>query len=123
MAKIKSESHLDRVRRISLSFPDSSEKLSHGEPTFFTHKRVFVMFSNNHHSDGHVAVWLPAASGVQGALIHSDPQTYYCPPYVGVSGWIGVELDHVSDEELFTHIAEAWQLISSKSPSKTKKRP
>ena len=122
MAKSKSESHQDRVRRICLSFPDSSEKLSHGEPTFFTRNRVFVMFSNNHHNDGHIAVCLLAAPGVQAALIHSDPQTYYRPPYVGVNGWIGVELARVSDEELHTHISEAWQIISSKKPSKPKKR-
>ena len=47
---------LQRVRKICLSLPDATEKLSHGEPTFFVKKRVFAMFSNNHHSDGHVAV-------------------------------------------------------------------
>ena len=37
---------LQRVRKICLSLPDSMEKLSHGEPTFFVKKRVFAMFSN-----------------------------------------------------------------------------
>ena len=49
--------------------PACEERLSHGEPTFFTPKRVFAMFANNHHDDGHVAAWLPAAPGVQEALI------------------------------------------------------
>ena len=40
--------------------PETSEKLSHGEPTFFVRKKVFAMFANNHHKDGHVAVWIPA---------------------------------------------------------------
>ena len=51
---------LKRVRRICLELPDVMEKISHGEPTFFVKKRVFAMFSNNHHGDGHVGVWLPA---------------------------------------------------------------
>src|SRR5678816_2463109 len=42
---------LQRVRRICLSLPDTMEKISHGEPTFFVRKRVFAMFSNNHHND------------------------------------------------------------------------
>ena len=94
--------------------PDTIEKTSHGEPTFFCKKGVFAMFSNNHHKDGHVAVWLPASPGVQEALIEEAPRTYYCPPYVGSSGWIGVELDQVSEEALDAHIRQAWQLITNK---------
>ncbi len=106
---------LDRVRRICLAFPGATEKLSHGSPTFFTPKRVFASFVDNHHGDGHVAVWIPAASGVQEALIEEDPETYYRPPYVGVSGWVGVELARVDDEQLGTLIREAHRFIQAKS--------
>jgi hypothetical protein len=47
------EKHLERVRRICMELPETMEKLSHGEPTFFVRKKVFVMCSNNHHNDGH----------------------------------------------------------------------
>jgi hypothetical protein len=104
--------HLLRVQRICHALPETTEKLSHGEPTFFVRKKVFVMFSNNHHADGHVAVLVPAAIGIQEALIKSDPQKFYRPPYVGVRGWVGIELDRVSDEELELHIHEAWRLIA-----------
>jgi hypothetical protein len=77
-------------------------------------KRVFAMFSNNHHNDGHVAVWIPAEPGVQEALIRTAPKTYYRPPYVGVSGWVGIELDAIGDEELAGHLSDAWRLISRK---------
>lgn len=106
---------MGRVRRICGAIPESSEKLSHGEPTFFVRKKVFAMFSNNHHKDGHVAVLLPAPPGYQEMLIHTAPTTYYKPPYVGVRGWIGIDLDRIGDEELTAHIHEAWQLIASKS--------
>lgn len=108
---------LQRLRKICLSLPDTMEKISHGEPTFFVDKRgtgVFAMFSNNHHNDGHVGVWVPAPPGLQEALIEESPETYYRPPYVGSSGWVGIELDRVNDEVLAGHIRQAWQLILKK---------
>lgn len=115
MAQKKSargEKHLRRVQRICHALPETVEKISHGEPTWFVRKKVFAMFSNNHHNDGHIAVTLPAAIGIQEMLIERSPEKFYRPPYVGVRGWIGVELDQVSDEELTFHINEAWRLIA-----------
>lgn len=114
--------HLERVRRISMALPEVSEKLSHGAPTWFVRKRVFAMFANNHHNDGHIALWIPAAPGMQGMLIQNWPRKYFRPPYVGPSGWVGVELAEVSDEELESHIHDAWKLIVEKSKSKPKSK-
>ena len=105
---------LQRVRKVCLALPDTIEKVSHGEPTFFVKKRVFAMFSNNHHHDGHVAVWVPAPPGLQEALIEEAPEAYYRPPYVGGGGWVGIELDQVNDEVLAGHLRQAWNLISKK---------
>jgi hypothetical protein len=105
--------HLARVRRICTALPGTQEKLSHGEPTFFAGK-VYAMFSNNHHNDGHIALWIPAAPGVQEALIASAPKTYYRPPYVGVRGWVGIELAQIDDEDLAAHILDAWRMIAPK---------
>ncbi len=109
---------LQRVRKICLALPDSTEKISHGEPTFFTKQGVFAMFANNHHHDGHVGVWLPAPPGLQEALIEEDPAVYYRPPYVGSSGWIGIELARIHDDALAGHIREAWGLIVAKKKKK-----
>ena len=105
---------LDRVRRLCLALPVSSEKLSHGEPTFFVHGKVFVMFVNNHHGDGHVAVNVPVPPGVQPVLIAQKPLTFYNPPYVGVRGWVGIELARVNDHDLGFHIQLAWELVAPK---------
>ena len=105
---------LERLRRLCLSIPGTMEKISHGEPTFFTPRRVFAMFANNHHGDGHVAVWLPAGDGVQEALIEEAPQIYFRPPYVGPAGWVGVELSKVDDAQLGSLIREAFLLVSAK---------
>ena len=106
------EKQIERVRRICLALPEATEKISHGEPTWFVRKKVFAMFSNNHHDDGHVAVTIPAAIGIQEMLIQRNPKKFYRPPYVGVRGWVGIEVKQVSDKELALHINEAWGLIA-----------
>lgn len=105
---------LERVRKICLALPDATEKLSHGEPTFFIKQGVFAMFANDHHGDGHVGVWLPAAPGAQQALIEEDPSVYYRPPYVGSAGWIGIDLPAIHDDALAGHVREAHRLIVTK---------
>jgi len=113
---------IKRLRRVCLSIPGTMEKLSHGEPTFFTPKRVFAMFANNHHGDGHVAAWLPAGPGVQEALIGEAPEIYFRPPYVGGGGWVGVELSKVDDDQLGALVREAFQLIAAKDGSATSRK-
>lgn len=104
--------YLQRVRRICSALPASEEKLSHGAPTFFVRNKVFCMFADNHHGDGRIAVWLPAPSGLQEVLLANAPDKYFKPPYVGVRGWIGVELRKIKPQELTLHIHEAWGLIA-----------
>jgi hypothetical protein len=106
------EKHVERVRSICTSLPETMEKLSHGEPTFFVGKKVFAMCSINHHDDGHIAVVVPAAIGIQAMLIETEPEKFYRPPYVGGAGWVGIELPRVSDKELSLHLREAWRLIA-----------
>jgi hypothetical protein len=108
------EDYLQRVRRICLAMPGAWEKLSHGEPTFFAGKKVFAMFANNHHNDGHIAVWCPAPLGMQAILIEAEPKKFYKPPYVGVRGWIGINLNQIRDEELASHLSQAWRMIAPK---------
>ena len=116
------EEQIERVRRICLALPETTEKISHGEPTWFVRKKVFAMFSNNHHNDGHVAVTIPAAIGIQEMLIQRNPKKFYRPPYVGVRGWVGIEVRQVSDKELALHINEAWRLIAPQKLVELKER-
>jgi hypothetical protein len=112
---------LARVRKICLALPESSERLSHGEATFFVGAKngkggkVFVMFSNNHHGDGMVAFTCPAEPGAQATLIEADPRRFYRPAYVGPSGWIGVRLDVALDwDEVAEMAEESWRLVAPK---------
>jgi hypothetical protein len=109
-----SDDQIARVRQLCLALPETSERLSHGEPTFFVRNKVFVMFANNHHDDRHIAVWLPVPPGFQEDLIQTVPQVFFMPPYVGKRGWVGIELDKISDADLNMYINIAWQLIAPK---------
>ncbi len=49
---------------------------------------------------------MPRPAGAQKALVESDPQRFFRPPYVGGRGWIGVYLDVERDGAFWAEIAE-----------------
>jgi hypothetical protein len=101
------ERTLKRICRICLAFPETSERLSHGAPTFFVRgKKAFLMVLTDHHGDGRFAIWCAAADGMQKMLVDADPERFFVPPYVGHRGWLGVRLDRGVDWDELTGIAE-----------------
>ena len=94
--------------------PEATEKVSHGEPTWFVRKGL-VTFAGRHHDD-RVAFWCAAPPGVQEAVVGSDPQRFFRPPYVGGRGWIGVYLDvpGVDWEEIAEIVADAYRTVAPK---------
>jgi hypothetical protein len=85
---------LERIRGICLGLPETSERLSHGAPTFFVRgKKAFLMVMTDHHGDGRFAIWCAAPTGMQSMLVGADPERFFVPPYVGHRGWLGVRLD------------------------------
>jgi hypothetical protein len=107
VGKAARERILERLRTICLALPETSERLSHGAPTFFVReKRPFLMVLTDHHGDGRFAIWCAAPAGVQGLLVENDPEKFFVPPYVGHRGWLGVRLDATIDWDELTGIAE-----------------
>jgi hypothetical protein len=98
---------LERLRRICLALPETSERLSHGAPSFFVRdKRTFVMVLDNHHQDGRFAIWCAAGDGMQQMLVEAEPERFFVPPYVGHRGWLGVRLDRGLDWDELAGICE-----------------
>ena len=98
---------LETVREICLGLPETSERPSHGAPTFFIReKRSFATVWNNHHGDGCFALICAAPAGMQTALVEADSERFYVPPYVGHRGWIGVRLDRGFDRDEIAGIVE-----------------
>jgi hypothetical protein len=111
-----SDDPLDRVRRVCLALPEATEQEAWGEPTFRVRKKIFAMYAaaGNHHGAGRNSLWCNAPLGVQQMLIHSDADTYFSPPYVGVKGWIGIVLDRVDDRELAELVAQSYCMVAPK---------
>ena len=93
VAEARARSIEKAVRELCLAFPDAEEFESHGSPNFRTRKgKVFAIWALNHHGDGHVGLWLSTPRLEQSTLLASSRHLYK-PPYVGVYGWIAVELN------------------------------
>ena len=107
---------LAQVRAAALALPETSERLSHGAPTFFIRDRTsFVMFHDDHHGDGRLAIWCAAPSGVQGLVVDEDPRRFFVPPYVGHRGWLGLRLDtDVDFDEVHAVIEDAYRSVAPK---------
>jgi len=115
---------LERLRRICLALPETSEKVSHGEPTFWVGGRMFATFDNHHHGAPHLGVWLAMPLGAQEALVYQDPKRFFVPPYVGVRGWVGVRLDgRPSWKTVEKVVREAYKFIHPPRPRKANRSP
>ena len=96
---------LHRVRELCLAFPGTSERLSHGEQSWFV-KKQFVTFADHHH-DERVACWAAAPEGAQDRWVVQHPERFFVPPYVGRRGWVGVYLDVEQDWADVAEIVES----------------
>ncbi|HXV01969.1 MAG TPA: MmcQ/YjbR family DNA-binding protein [Gaiellaceae bacterium] len=105
---------VERIRELCLALPETTERLSHGHPTFFVRgKRSFLTVLDNHHHDGRFAVWCAAEEGVQEMLVEADPERFFRPPYVGHRGWLGVRLDRgVHWDELAGIVEDAYAEVA-----------
>ena len=108
---------LEQLRRICLALPETTERLSHGEPTWFVRdKKVFVTFDNDHHGAGRIGFWCAAPPGAQEALVEAAPGRFFRPPYVGHRGWLGVylDVDDVDWEELAAILEGAYRQVATR---------
>jgi hypothetical protein len=107
---------LERLRAIALGLPETSERPSHGAPSFFvTGKKCFLMLLDDHHGDGRFAIWCAAPPGNQELLVHADPERFFRPPYVGHRGWLGVMLHGDVDwDEIAGIVEDAFATVAPK---------
>jgi hypothetical protein len=114
--KAKREKTLERLRSICLALPETSERLSHGAPSFFIGgKRCFLMLLDDHHGDGRFAIWCAAPPGNQELLVAANATRFFRPPYVGHRGWLGVSLaDAVDWDELEGIVEDAFATVAPK---------
>jgi hypothetical protein len=104
---------LPRLRELCMRLPEVTERVSHGEPTWFVRdKKVFVTYADHHHDD-RLAFWCAAPEGARRTLIESDPERYFRPPYLGHRGWLGVYLDVPVDwDDIAEVVEDAFRVIA-----------
>src|SRR5690348_2405987 len=94
---------LTTIREAALELPETEERISHGQPTFFVAGKQFAQFRDNHHGDGKTVVCVRIGSlDEQEALLEADPGAYSKPAYL--PSWISIHVardevdwDHVKD--------------------------
>ena len=104
---------LSMIRQAALELPGTSERLSHGQPTFFVAGKQFAQFRRNHHGDARTVVCVRVSSlDEQAMLLEADPATYSKPAYL--PSWLAINVagedvdwDHVGDR-----IAQSWELAA-----------
>jgi hypothetical protein len=108
---------LERLRTIRVGLPETSERLSHGAPSFFVRdKKCFLMLLDDHHDDGRFAIWCAAPPGNQELLVQADPERFFRPAYVGHRGWLGVMLHGKVDwDEIAGIVEDAFATVAPRS--------
>ena len=90
---------LARVRQVALALPDAAEKVSHGIPAFFTTK-VFAYYGGSVKTDDgyerHSQSLLVLADPAERPALLEDGSCFH-PMYLGVSGWVGIDLGDDTD--------------------------
>ena len=102
-----------KLRRLCMALPEVTERLSHGEPTWFVRDKASFVTTADHHHDDRVAFWCAASDGVQEDLVEGAPDRFFRPPYVGHRGWLGVYLDVAQDsDEIAALVADAYRCVA-----------
>lgn len=105
---------LSRLREIALLLPETEERVSHGQPTFFVADKQFAQFRDDHHGDGCTVVCVrTSGEDEQAMLLEAAPDTYSKPAYLGRSGWVGIDLSGEPDWTLVEdRVARSWELAA-----------
>jgi len=112
----ENEPLLAKLRKIALRMPNTDEAINHGRPCFRVREKTFVMFLDNHHRDGRVAICRKAPPGAQSMIVEGDPERVFVPPYVGPRGWIGARLDRKPDwAAIEALVAESYAMTAGRS--------
>jgi hypothetical protein len=104
---------LQKIRDAALELPETEERLSHGQATFFVAGQQFAQFRNNHHGDGKIVVCVRVSSiDEQAMLIEADPGTYSRPAYL--PSWVSINVagDEVDWGHVADRLAESWELAA-----------
>ena len=96
MARPDASTCIARLTAICVRLPEAEQRPG-GEGArhvaYLVRKKTFGYFTADHHGNGRLALATRAPAGAQEALIATDPERFFVPPYLGHRGWVGLYLD------------------------------
>ncbi len=115
--KASTTNHLERIRALCLAYPESTEVVAWGHPTFRVRDKIFASTG----FDG-TTLGVKATHEQQADLVSSDPR-FSIADYVGKHGWVTMSLAGKVDfgfvESL---IKESYRLVAPKTLSTPKEK-
>ncbi|MDV6260564.1 MmcQ/YjbR family DNA-binding protein [Rhodococcoides yunnanense] len=96
---------LERVRALAFAYPDVTEKISHGRPTFRT-ASVFVYFGGGVKGGDQfdLSILVKCESAEEQRACELEAR-YFHPAYLGPSGWVGFDVSD-ADDDVWSEAAE-----------------
>ena len=104
---------LARLRDIALELPETEERPSDGQATFFVADAMFAQFRRNHHGDGRTVVAVRAGDSEEArALIERAPDLYSQLAHLSAE-WVGLAVSAEPDWTLVgDRVARSWELAA-----------
>ena len=85
---------VERVRVLSMRYPEAAEVIAHGRCTFRAGKRQFAIVGAAYESGGAVE-FIPDPAEREALLERDD---VFIPPYEGAYGWLAIRVEAASGE-------------------------
>lgn len=102
------EDAVGRIREICLELPGTSEKVSHGHPTFVAGKKSFAIYG----------IYSPSVAfkaEVSTLALAEEDDRFFPTPYMAHKGWLSLRVDEATDwEEVRQLIKASFMQVASK---------
>ena len=114
VTSVPTDHKLVHLRAICLRYPQACEKETWGHPTFRVKDKIFVSVGIDGPDRSVSSATMKSAVDEQQSML-AEGAPYYFPAYVGVKGWIGVNLvDPVDWDVVSELIEESYRLVAPK---------
>ncbi len=100
---------LEDVRELCLSLPETSERLSHGTPTFFVGKKLFA-----HIRDDMATLSVKMAFDERDVMMAAEPRTFFITPHYLKYEMVVIHVDAIDRERLDEELRKSWALAATK---------
>ena len=98
------------VRKVALSFPLATERLSYGKPSFFVAKKFFTRLRSEDRS----IVWIVGSIDERDNLIELDPKTYFITAHYRDYPCVLVRIKKINGAMLRKMLERRWHAIAPK---------